>query len=310
MGAAIEVYATDDRTLAARTGPRGRDDSADQHRITLPWPIRVVGGRPHVGGGEIFVRVIGRLEVRRIDQRLIKSDIGSRKARLLLALLALEHGSLVRQDRIVDIVWGAELLPRDPAHNIATMVSRIRRTLGGDSVVGDRAGYRLGATVRVDLGDAAALVAKTEVVWADREPHDVFTVARRALRMLSRGGVLDDEPHELWAEPARVRHRDLLRRARHSVARSALQLDDSATALEAAGSALAADPLDEIACRLLMRAYDASGEPVRALHTFHRLRARLADELGLDPAAATRELHVAILRGQTSPDRDGVRTVD
>jgi len=306
--AAIDVYATYDHTLAVRTERQVPDEGNARHRIPTRWPVRVIG-RPHVGGGELSVRVIGRLEVRRIDQHLIKSDIGSRKARLLVALLALERGRLVRQDRIVDVVWSAEL-PRDPAHNIATMVSRIRRTLGGDFVLGDRTGYTLGDTVRVDLDDAAALVAKTEVGSVDREPLLVLTAGQRALRLLSRGGILDDEPRELWAEPARVCHRDLLRRARHSVARSALQLDDSATALEAAGSALAADPLDEIACRLLMRAYDASGEPVRALHTFHRLRARLADELGLDPAAATRELHVAILRGQTSPDRDGVRTVD
>ena len=272
---------------------------ADRHRLTTRWPVRVIGRRAHVGGSELSVRVIGRLEVRRVDQRLIKSDIGSRKARLLIALLALERGSLVRQDRIVDVMWGAEL-PRDPAHNIATMVSRIRRTLGGDSIVGDRAGYTLGDAVRVDLDEAAALVAETEVVPVDREPLIVLTAARRALRLLSRGGILDDEPHELWAEPARVHLRDLLRRARHGMARSALRLDDSATALAAAESALAVDPLDEAACRLLMRAYAASGEPVRALNAFQRLRARLADELGLDPAIATRELHVAILRGQAS----------
>jgi DNA-binding SARP family transcriptional activator len=51
-----------------------------------------------------------------------------------------------------------------------------------------------------------------------------------------------------------------------------------------------------------MRAYAASGEPARALHAYHQLRGFLADELGLDPAPATRELFVTILRGETSPN--------
>ncbi|MFD1545765.1 ATP-binding protein, partial [Nonomuraea guangzhouensis] len=60
--------------------------------------------------------------------------------------------------------------------------------------------------------------------------------------------------------------------------------------------AVAADPFDEAAQRLLMRAHGAAGEPARALLAYERLRDILAAELGTDPAAETRAVHLAILR--------------
>jgi DNA-binding SARP family transcriptional activator len=47
---------------------------------------------------------------------------------------------------------------------------------------------------------------------------------------------------------------------------------------------------------MLMRAHAAAGEPARALLAYQRLRTTLAFELGADPAAQTRDLHLAILR--------------
>jgi DNA-binding SARP family transcriptional activator len=245
----------------------------------------------------LAVRLIGRFEVQRANQWLTRAEIGSRKTRVLLALLALERGNLVRPRLIVDALW-PDREPLDPGHNVATMVSRIRQRFGGGLVVGGRAGYRLGDGVRVDLHDAIALVAKGEAGLVQRAPSLAFAPARCAVDVLSAGEILEDEPNMLLAEPARARQRDLLRRARHSLAQAALVIGDSATARAAAESAFTADPFDEAACRLLMWAHHARGEPVRALDAFHRLRAALAEELGMDPSAATSELHVAILRGE------------
>jgi DNA-binding SARP family transcriptional activator len=70
----------------------------------------------------------------------------------------------------------------------------------------------------------------------------------------------------------------------------------------AAQAAVHSDPFDEAAHRILMRAYDAVGEPVRALTAYQRLRRVLADELGVDPAPPTRDLHTRILRDNAAPD--------
>jgi DNA-binding SARP family transcriptional activator len=120
--------------------------------------------------------------------------------------------------------------------------------------------------------------------------------ARRALNVLDSGGVLDEEPDAQWAEPARARHVQALRRARHTAAEAALLICDVGAARTVAEAALTADEFDEAACRMLMRAHYVAGEPARALIAYERLRTTLTTELGIDPSAASRELHTAILR--------------
>jgi DNA-binding SARP family transcriptional activator len=186
---------------------------------------------------------------------------------------------------------------------VATLVSRLRAALGPDTVAGGRAGYRLGWVLRVDLYEAAAMLTEAEARLAGGEPTLALVIAERAEELLGGGAVLTDQPDAAWAEPARIRHADLLRRARLAVAQAALRTGDVVAAQAAATTAVAADPLDEVAFQALMRAHDAGGEPARALGVYQRLRATLRDELGVDPTPETRELYAAILRNQSDAPR-------
>jgi len=233
------------------------------------------------------VRRNGRLQPAR--------EVGSRKARTLLALLAVERGRVVALDRIGEVLWG-DFPPREPADNVATLVSRLRAVLGPDVVAGGRAGYRLGDPVGVDLADAAAMVAEAEARLSGGEPALALTATAAALDLLRGGAVLADEA---WAGRARDQQAELLRRAWHAAGEAGLRSGDHPAARSAAEAAVTADPLDEVAYRILMRAHAATGEPARALLGYERLRAVLARELGVDPAPATRDLHLAILRAET-----------
>jgi len=69
---------------------------------------------------------------------LADGEIGSRKSRTLLKLLAVERPALVPVDRIVAILWpGAP--PAAPEQNVATLVSRLRAALGAGIIAGGRA---------------------------------------------------------------------------------------------------------------------------------------------------------------------------
>jgi DNA-binding SARP family transcriptional activator len=249
----------------------------------------------HPYGARRWLRLVGEFTVGRGDRRWVTTEVGSRKARTLLAMLAVERGRLVTVDRAAEVLWGTTP-PRRPAANVATLVSRLRGTLGSDAIVGRRNGYRLGRAISVDLFEAAELVAQAEARLAG-DPAVAVASARRALDVLAGGEVLPEQPVADWTEYARNVHAGQLRRARHAVAEGALRTGDLATALTAAEAAVAADPIDETAYRALMRAHDAAGEPASALAAYGRLRAVLAGELGTDPAPATRDLRVAILRG-------------
>ncbi len=235
----------------------------------------------------------GEFALERAGQPIPVLEVGSRKARTLLKLLAVERGHRLSADRIAEVLW-AEHAPARPADNIATLVSRLRAALGQDVIDGSRDGYRLGA-VTVDLDEAAAAI--TARVSVDH-----------ALRVLGDGSVLTDEPDADWISPARSEAARLLRDARHVAAESALAAADPAAARMLALAAATTDPWDEAAVRHLMRAEAALGEPARALATYEQFRVRVADEFGADPAPETSEIHVAILQnraGSIAPPPSG-----
>ena len=228
--------------------------------------------------------------------------VGSRKERRLIAVLAAHADQAVPADRLVDVLWG-DRPPRRPAENLATLVSRLRAQLGPGVVVGDRGVYSLGdpPAVRVDLDTAGQLVATALQRWAQGAPSLCGTAAARALELLGDGSVLLDEADAPWVDDVRARSRRLVRSARHAAAAASLRTGDLVAARDWAAAAVEADHFDETACRLLMCAHQAAGDPALALAAHQRLRVELADELGVDPAAATYEVHLAVLRGEPAP---------
>jgi DNA-binding SARP family transcriptional activator/tetratricopeptide (TPR) repeat protein len=246
----------------------------------------------------VELRLAGTFGVVRDGRELTDREIGSRKSRTLLKLLAVERPALVPVDRIIDVLWPAHP-PAAAEQNVASLVSRLRAVLGTGVIPGGRHGYRLadGSGVSVDL-DAAAR-------YCDQAEHKLpsaaavaLGAAERAIGLLSAGTALADEPYSSWAEPARGELRELLRRARLAAAQAALAAGDPGLAARHAQAAMIADTLDEVAHRWYMSATVAAGEPARALAAYAVLRERLAEELGTDPAPQTRQLHLAILRDQ------------
>lgn len=223
-------------------------------------------------------------------------ETGSRKARTLLALLGTRHGRMVTVGEIVDALWDLRR-PRRPEANVATLVSRLRARFGTTAITGGRAGYQLGATVQVDVDEAAALVTEAETLLREDEPALSAVAAERALDLLAGAPALADHPTAVWAEETRDRQTGLLRRARVTIGEAALHTGEPAQACLMAEAAIAADPLDEAAYRVLMRSWAATGEPSRAIRAYQRLRDILADELGTDPAPVTHDLYLAVLRG-------------
>jgi DNA-binding SARP family transcriptional activator len=245
-----------------------------------------------------YLRLVGVVEVCAVDTANDSWEVrgaGSRKARTLLALLGARAGRAVVMDQVVDALWTGPS-PRQPEANVATLVSRLRATFGRGIVAGGHGGYRLGDGIRVDLHEAATLVAAAEGCLVRGLSRHGLATAEHAIELLDRGPALGEYLAEDWAAAARSLQESLLRRARHAAAESALRADAPARAQVLAESAMAADPLDETAYRLFMRACVATGEPARAMVAFQRLRTTLAAELGADPARATRDLHVTILR--------------
>jgi DNA-binding SARP family transcriptional activator len=248
-------------------------------------------------GAGAWLSLVGSFTAARGGQPVPAADLGSRKARLLLKLLAVERGRTVPADRITGVLWG-DSPPASPAENVATLVSRLRRVLGDGVIQGGRPGYRLGAApaVRVDLDEASRWAIEAARRLAAAEPALAVTAASRAYDLLGAGLVLEDEPDAGWAQPARAEQASQLREVRLLLAEAWLGTGALAEAEAVASAAVSADPYDERSRRALMRAHTAAGEPARALTSYAELRELLAADLGADPAPETQDLHLAILR--------------
>jgi DNA-binding SARP family transcriptional activator len=238
-----------------------------------------------------LVHLVGALRVEHGSAELTAAQVASRKGRTLLRLLCARRGELLGAAEIATVLC-PHVPPADPDAVVASLVSRLRKVLGPEAVVGGRDGYRLG-DVETDLDRARQLLDEA----TRQSPALAATAARSAARLLEAGEPLAEEGDADWVAAVRTDVAALRRRARHTLAGAALADGDPATGEEAARRALADDPLDEEAARLLMRALLDRALPGDALRAYEELRRRLADELGADPAPATRELHAAALAG-------------
>jgi DNA-binding SARP family transcriptional activator/class 3 adenylate cyclase len=250
------------------------------------------------------VRLLGRFVVERDGASVPDAELGNRKARLLLKLLAVRHDRHVPMDTILQALWG-DSAPAKAVENVATLVSRLRTALGSDMLEGGRSGYRLvippGCVV--DAEDAHRLVEEAEARLDAGQPALAATAAAHALELLGTGAPLEEEAAAgEWLEEFRRELERLVRRARVAGWRASAGVGEHRRALALAEQAVTADPLDEEAHRAVILAYHRLGEPGEALAAYERVRHVLVEELGADPGPQTEALYLAVLRGESVVD--------
>lgn len=233
------------------------------------------------------VRLLGGLGVDGAAER----ELGSRKGRTLLKVLALARGSAVPTDRLAEVLWGDDQ-PARPADQVGVLVSRLRGVLGADRVPRTDGGYALVADW-LDIDEVATLGEVAAAALAEGRIGAARAAADAALD-LARGPLLADEEGE-WIEAERAAAAALVARVRSVAIDAAVAAGDNSGAAALAEQALAHDRYDETALRALMRAHLAVGRPASALAAYARVRRDLAEDLGVPPTAATEELHAAAL---------------
>jgi DNA-binding SARP family transcriptional activator/tetratricopeptide (TPR) repeat protein len=246
-----------------------------------------------VGAGEVALRVhvIGTFNV----EGFTEHELGSRKARTALRLLAIAARRPVNADRIADVLWAVDQ-PSDPPGQVAVIMSRLRRVLGPGRIMHGDGGYSLQVDW-LDLTAATELLAEAERRFTAGTPAAALAAAVSARELLTHP-VLDDD---VWLEHERRAVGRLAARARQLVSRVALGAGDIATGVEAAEEAIDADPYDEEALRLAMAGLAAQGRASSALALYERIRAQLADDLGTSPSDETEAAQIAVLKGLPVP---------
>ena len=245
------------------------------------------------------IRLLGGFSVDGISDR----DLGSRKARTVLKVLAVARGAPVPVARLADVLW-RDNPPARPTDQVGVLVARLRGVLGADRIVRSDAGYALRFDwLDIDeLGDRvreAAQALNAGRIGAAR-------AAAHAATALAQGSVLPEEDGE-WVEAERAAAGALAGSARRIAAEAAARAGDHHAAVASAEEALAHDPYDEAALRILMRSHVAASRPASALAAYVRTRDRLVEDLGVSPTAETEALHDEIVLAEP-PDTTGSTT--
>lgn len=227
--------------------------------------------------------------------------IGGARLRMLLGRLALAAGDLVSPAALIDGLWGTRP-PSDALNSLHALVYRLRKALPDDGLLESApAGYRLAVPKEhVDAARFEALAARGARALAAGTFQEAASLLGEALA-LWRGPALADVREAPYAGTAGARLEELRTTALEDRCEAELRLGRHAEILADLQAASADHPLRERLAALRMRALHAAGRQSDALAVFEDVRARLADELGVDPSAALREAHLAVLRGEEKP---------
>jgi predicted ATPase/DNA-binding SARP family transcriptional activator len=230
-----------------------------------------------------------------------------RRSRALVAALVVRRDQVVASDQLVEVVW-PDHPPTDARNALQALVSRTRRALGpaGSALVTVGEGYRL------DLPAEAVDAARFEraVVGARQRAGGRVDATGAVVALGEVLAAWRGDPYlEVSDDPAAVAAASRLTELR----REAIDLHAEAVLRGGGGSELIADlqgwaaedPLRERTHRSLAHALYRAGRQADALEILGRVRDRLRDELGLDPAPETDALYAALLRRDPDLDAPG-----
>jgi len=247
----------------------------------------------------VQIAILGPLEVRDGDAGG-SIDVAGSRLRSLLIRLALDAGRPVSAPALVDAVWGDQP-PAEEANALQSLVSRLRRALGGAATVGQSpTGYRLA----IEPGDVDAtrfeqLARAGATAMRIGEQSKAAATLRQALA-LWRGPALADVEGAPFAMATTTRLDELRLTATQDRIEADLALGRAGEVVAELDALTEQHPLDERLAGLRISALAATGRSADALAAYDRIRTRLADELGIDPSAELQAVHLAVLRGETA----------
>jgi DNA-binding SARP family transcriptional activator/TolB-like protein len=207
-----------------------------------------------------------------------------RKARALLAYLAVHSGQAVSRERLADLLWPYQE-SEQARHSLRNCLLELRKALGPSAV-----GHLVTDFVSCRIQHVIVDLDRFEQLSASRERSELQQAAN-----LYRGEFLADfhiasEPFQEWLAVERDRTLavvcDILRRltAAQCIA------GEHEAAIQSGRRLVALDPLSEIGQRALMRAYARAGRRGEAIRQYKSCGETLERELGVTPDAETQAL--------------------
>ena len=224
-----------------------------------------------------------------------------RKARSLVAMLALAPGQRRHREQVLDRLW-PELEPVAGARNLHQTLYVARRALAGTGTA--RTGLLSIRDEQVVLDDGGPV--DVDVLRFEESAKDALKTSDeaklRAAADLYAGDLLPDVPDADWLTVRRDELRETHREVLVMLA-TMVRLQAPEEALILLNRVLESNPVHEGAVRALMQALAQLGRRSEALARYERLVDELLDAFGTDPDRQTVALFRELLTGSRSDDR-------
>ncbi len=249
-----------------------------------------------MGSNRMQFRILGPLEVSVDDETI---EVGGPRQRAVLAVLLLHAGAAVPRGQLLDAVWG-ESAPRTAVGSLQVHVHGLRRVLGAERIETRGTAYLLQVHPgELDLDRFEELVERAHARLADGKPHEAAVDLDAALG-LWRGPALADlaDRGEAHAAARELEERRLAATELRNDAHLALGRPD--LVLAAIERQIEQEPFRErLRAQLILALYRA-GRQSDALAAYRSARTTWAEELGVEPSPALKELERAVLRHDAS----------
>jgi DNA-binding SARP family transcriptional activator len=245
--------------------------------------------------GDMRFHILGPL--RAIGPDGAPARLEPRHARLLAALL-LNANQAVARPELIDAAWDSA--PPTAGRQVQNLISVLRQRVGRE-IVADGPGYRIDvAPGQLDSLVFADRIGQARTLIADGQRSGAASHLRAALRLWRGPALAGLAGRTIEAAAAGLQEQRL------TVLEQCLELELAAGQHHDLVSELAelatAHPLREGLVGHFMLALCRSGRQADALGAYRKLKERLADELGIDPGPALRDLYTSILRQERRTD--------
>ncbi|NNF24159.1 MAG: hypothetical protein HKN63_05050 [Rhodobacteraceae bacterium] len=248
------------------------DDPASQAELRLLGPFQLrVGGRT--------------------------AELKARKARALLAYLAVRAGQDVSRETLMGLLWPDRASAQARA-SLRQTLSSVRKALGPSAATVLHAGND---TVRLDGGgiwlDRTLIAADTAGLTLEQRS----TIAEHCRGAFLEGFALDEPEFDRWLAAERAAVRAETSALLAGLAAAYEQNRDLDAALRYGTRLLSLDPLQEHVHRSLMRCYAEQRRFDAALGQYEQCRRELQEQLGVDPEPQTQALVQSIKAQRRKP---------
>ncbi|MFF8635291.1 BTAD domain-containing putative transcriptional regulator [Streptomyces pilosus] len=249
---------------------------------------------------DLAFRLFGAVQVEDAAGRTL--DLGTRKQRALIAMLALEPGRVVSLDRLIDELWSGEP-PAQATRTLQAYIAHLRKVLEPDRpprtpprlLLTREPGYLLAAAPgRVDLERFTAAAEEGRTALARGSHTEALRLLDGALE-LWRGDPLGEFTDERFARPVVSRLAEVRASAEEDRYEARLALGEAAACVPGLEELTGRQPYRERGWALLVLALYRTGRQADALAALRRVRALLDGELGLRPGPELRDLEQAVL---------------